>query len=49
MKITVKIGAAVEGDLGALLFAPMVEASKRAREHVRREMQGMAGDIERGG
>lgn len=38
MKITVKIGAALDGDLQKILYEPMVAGAARARQRVRSEM-----------
>jgi hypothetical protein len=45
MKITVRIAAAVDGDLKSILFEPMERASKRARERIRTEMGGASTDV----
>lgn len=49
MNVTVRIRAAVDGDLTALLYQPMVEAAKRARVAARKEFEGMADDARKAG
>lgn len=45
MKITVRIGAALDGDLKAILYEPLAEAGARARQTVRGQMGGLQNDI----
>jgi hypothetical protein len=44
MDIKIRIGASVDGDIGAIVFEPMVAAAKRARAKVRGETGGVAKD-----
>lgn len=48
MDIKIRIGASVDGDIGALVFEPMVAAAKRARAKVRAETGGTAKDAVEG-
>lgn len=44
MKITVRIGAAIDGDLSKILYEPLAQGSTRARAKVRSEAKGSAAE-----
>lgn len=44
MKITVRIGAAIDGDLSKILYEPLAQGSSRARAKVRADAKGLSAE-----